>query len=58
MTESHELSSHPVEAVVKPTISERIATSEQTQLTDRLPGTDNRKDRIRHNKETIRYVQM
>ena len=53
-----DLSSHPVRPVVKLTISQRNVTSEQKQLIDRFPGIDDRKDRIRSNKETFKTIQM
>ena len=40
------LSTHPVRPVGNLTIPQRNVTLEQTQLIDRLPGTDGRKDRI------------
>ena len=58
MTKNRELFTHPLRPTVNSTIPQKIATLEQTQLTDRLPGTDDRKDRIRHNEGIIRFVQM
>ena len=58
MTEHQELSTYPVRPVVKPTNPQRNATLEQTQLTEDFPETDDRKDRIKHNKKTIGLVQM
>ena len=58
LIENHELSTHPVRRVVKPTVTQRIATLEQTQLTDRVPGKDHRKDRLRLHKETLKKIRM
>ena len=58
MTENQELSSHPVRPVVKATIPQRNATLEQTQLIYRLPETDERKDRLRSHKTTLKTIQM
>ena len=57
-TENLDLSTHPVRPVVKPTIPQRYYTTEQTQRTDRVPGTDNRKDRIKSNKEMPKRTQI
>ena len=51
-TEKLDLSTHPVRPAVKLTIPQRNANLEQTQLTDRLPGTDGRKD----NQVTYHYI--
>ena len=48
----------PSDTCGKLTFPQINVTLVQTQLTDFLPGTDDRKERIRHNKETIRLVQM
>ena len=57
-TENLELSTHAVRSVVKLTIQHRNVTLEQTQRTNRLPGTDDRKDRIKSNKEMPKATQM
>ena len=49
MTQNLDLSTYPVRPEVKLTIPQRNATLEQTQLIDRLPRTDGRKDRINVN---------
>ena len=49
-TEDLDLSSHPVRPLVELTIPRRTATLEQTQRTDRLPGTDNRKYETKSNR--------
>ena len=43
MTENLDLSTHPARPPVKLTIPLRNAIFEQTQLIDRLPGTDDRR---------------
>ena len=53
-----DLSTHPVRPVVKLNNPERNVTSEQTQPTDRPPGTDERKDRMKSNKEMPKTTQM
>ena len=50
-TENLDLSNYPVRPVVKQTIPQRNVTLEQTQLLDRLPGTDWGKDRGGSNKK-------
>ena len=56
MTENQKLSTHPVRPVVKPTIPQRNATLAQTQLIDRVPETDDRKDRLRSHKVTLKTI--
>ena len=58
MTENQDLPAHPVRHVVKLTTLQKNATLEETQMIDRLPGTDGRKDRIRSNKEILKTIQM
>ena len=58
LIEQHELFTHPVRRVVKPTVTQRIATLEQKQLTDRLPGKDHQNDRLRLHKETLEKIRM
>ena len=50
-TENQDLSTHPVRPVLKLTIPQRSVTLEPTQLMNRLPATDARKERIRSNKK-------
>ena len=57
-TEDLDLSTHPVRPVVEPTFSQRNLTSEKTQRRDRLPGIDNRKDKSRSNRESLKATQM
>ena len=56
-TENQELSSHPVTPVVKPSNPQRNVILEPMQPIHRLPGTENRKHRIRSNKEAITKIQ-
>ena len=57
-TENLDLSTHPMRPVVKLTLPQRNVILEQTQLIDRLPGTDGRMDRIRSNKEMPKTIEM
>ena len=57
-TENQGLSTHPVRPVVKLNFLQREVILEQMQLIDRLPGTDDWKDRIRSNKEMLKTIQM
>ena len=57
-TENSDLSTHSVRPVVKLTIPRRNVIWEQTQLMDRLPGKDGRKDRIGSNKEKFKAIQI
>ena len=57
-TEGLDLSSHPVRHVVEPTTPQNNATLEQTQQTDRLHGIDDRKDKTKFNRETLKVTQM
>ena len=57
-TEDLDLSSQPVRPVVKPTIPERTVTLEQTQRTDRLSGTDDRKDKTKFHREMLKATQI
>ena len=49
-TEDLDLSSHLVRSVVELTTPQRNVTLEQTQQTHRLPGIDDRKDKIKSNR--------
>ena len=53
-----ELSSHPVRPVVEQTAPQRNVTLEQTQQIDRLPVIDDRKDKTKSNRETLKGTQM
>ena len=57
MTEGHVLSTHSGRTLVKPTNTQKNATSEQMQTKDRLPGEDQRKDRNKYSKETTKAIQ-
>ena len=48
----------PCETCVKLTIPQRNVTLEQIQRTDRLPGTDDWKDKIKPNREMPKATQM
>ena len=50
-TEDLDLSAHPVRRVVKLTIPQINVTVEKTQRTDRLPRTDDRKDKTKSNRK-------
>ena len=62
-TEDLDLSTHPVTPVVKLTIPQRNVTLEQTRRSNQppppaSPGTDNRKDEIKSNREMLKATQM
>ena len=57
-TEELDLSTHPVRPVVKLTTPRRNITSERMQQTDRLLGTNDRKDKIKSKKEMPKATQM
>ena len=56
--ESQKLLTHPVRHVARQTIPQRNAIMEPMQPIDRLPGRQNRKDKIRSTKEPIKMTQM
>ena len=56
--ESQKLFTHPVRHVEQPTTPQRDATLEPMQTIDRLPGTEDRKDKIRSKKEPIKMTRM
>ena len=56
--ENVELSIHLVRHVAKLIIPKRNVTLEQMQRTDRLPGTADRKDKIKPNSEIPKATQM
>ena len=56
--ESRKLFSHPVKYVEKQTTPQRNATLEPTQPIDRLPGTEDSKERIRSQREPIKVTLM
>ena len=57
-TEGLDLSFHLVRPVVEQTTPQRNATLEQTQLTDSLPGIDDRKDKTKSSREMLKATQM
>ena len=57
-TEKVDLSTHLVRPVVKLTIPQRNVTLEQTQRTDCLPGTDDRKDETKFDREMPKATQI
>ena len=58
MTEELDLSTNTVRPVVQLTIPQRNVIFEQTQRTDRLSGTDDRKDKIKSNREMPKATRM
>ena len=58
LKESQKLFTHPVRHVVRQTIQQRDAIMEPMQPIDRLPGRQDRKDKIRSKKEPIKMTQM
>ena len=52
--ESQKMFTHPVRHVVRQTIPQRDAIMEPMQPIDRLPGREDRKDKIRSKKEPIK----
>ena len=58
LKESQKLFNHPVRHVVRQTIPQRDAIMEPMQLIDRLPGKEDRKDKIRSKKEPIKMTRM
>ena len=58
LRERRKLFTHPVRHVEKQTTSQTNVTLEPMQAIDRLPGIDDRKDRIRTWREPIRAILM
>ena len=58
LKQSHKLSTQPVRHVVKQTIPQRDAIVEPMQPIDRLPGREDRKDKIRSKKEPVKMAQL
>ena len=56
--ESQKLNIYPVRHVARQTIPQRTATTEQMQPIDRLLGKEDRKDKIRSKKESIKLTRM
>ena len=57
-TEGLDLSAHSMRPVVKPTTPQKNVTLERTQRTNHLPGTDDRKDKTKSNREILKATQM
>ena len=57
LKESQKLFTHPVKHVVRQTIPQRDAIMEPMQPIDRLPGREERKDKIRSKKELFKMTQ-
>ena len=55
---SQKLFTHPVRHVARQTIPQRNAIIEPRKPTDRLPGREDRKDKIRSKKEPIKMTPM
>ena len=55
--EDLDLSAHLARPVVKVTIPQKSVTLEQMQRTNRLPGTDDRTDKIKSNREKPKATQ-
>ena len=58
LKESQKLFAHPVRHVVRQTIPQRDAIMEPMQPIDRLPGKEDRKDKIRFKKELFKMTKM
>ena len=56
--ESQKLITHPVRHVARQTIPQGNVIMEPMQLIDRLPGREDRKDKIRSKKEPIKITRM
>ena len=55
---SQKLFTHPLRHVVRKTIPQRDAILEPVQPIDRLPGREDRKDKIRSKKEPVKIAQL
>ena len=58
LNESQKLFTHPVRHVVRQTNPQRDAIMEPMQPIDRLPGREDRKDKIRSKKEPIKMTRL
>ena len=58
LKESQKLSTHPVRHVGKQTTPQKNATLEPIQPIDRLPGIEDRKDKIRYQREPTKVTLM
>ena len=56
--ESRELFTHPARHVEKQTTPQRNATLEPMQPIDRLPGTEDQRDRIKSQREPIKVTLL
>ena len=56
--ESRKLFTHPVRHVEKQTTPQKNATLEPMQQTDRFPGTEDRENRIRSQREPTKLTLM
>ena len=56
--DSQKLLTHPVRHVARQTNPQTIAIMEPMQPIDRLPGKEDRKDKIKSKKEPIKKTQM
>ena len=58
LKESQKLSTHPVRHVGKQTTPQKNITLEPMQPIDRLPGIEDREDKIRYQKEPTKVTLM
>ena len=58
LREKRKLFTHPVRHVEKQTTQQRNAILQQMQLIDHLPSMDERKDRIKSQRESIKATPM
>ena len=58
LKESRKLTTHPVRHVEKQTTPQRNVTLEPMQPIDRLPGIEDRKDKISYQREPIKVIIM
>ena len=58
LKESRKLSTHPVRHVEKQITPQRNAILEPMQPTDRLPGIEDRKDKIKYQREPTKVTLM
>ena len=56
--ESQKLFTHPVRHMEKQTTPQKTVTSEPMQPIDRLPGIEDRKDKIRYQRQPIKVTLM
>ena len=58
LKESQKLFTHPVRHVEKQTTPQRNVTLEPMQPIDRLPGIEDRRDKIKYQREPIKVILM